>query len=151
MTLNDVLTKQNAITKLNFKEGDKELSKQLKVKIMRIRMAYSKITNQFNEESKEFVKQLIPAELTLLSNKENKSEEELCRFNELNAKINSEYQEYLVQKGLESYELTIEDKFNLDEYSDIIDINSGNDVIINGNKIRAVDFLEVIYDLFVKE
>ena len=43
MVLNDLLTKQNVITKLVLKDGDKELSKELKVKIMRIRMAYTKI------------------------------------------------------------------------------------------------------------
>ena len=47
MTLNDVLTKQNVITKVILKDGDKELPKELKVKIMRIRMAYNKIKKQF--------------------------------------------------------------------------------------------------------
>ena len=36
MTLNDVLTKQNVISKLLLNEGNKELPKELKVKIMRI-------------------------------------------------------------------------------------------------------------------
>jgi hypothetical protein len=45
----------------------------------------------------------------------------------------------------------IDDSFTMDEYSDIVDVNSGNDVEINGNKIKATDFLEIIYDLFVKE
>jgi hypothetical protein len=30
-------------------------------------------------------------------------------------------------------------------------IASGNDVEINGNKIAAVDFMEIVYNLFVKE
>ena len=39
----------------------------------------------------------------------------------------------------------------MDEYSDILDINAGNDVEINGNKISAVDFMEVVMSLFVSE
>ena len=48
MTLNDVLTRQNVFTKIMLKDGDKELSKELKVKIMRIRMAYAKIKKTFD-------------------------------------------------------------------------------------------------------
>ena len=43
MVLNDLLTRQNVFTKLILKDGDKELPKEVKVKIMRIRMAYNKI------------------------------------------------------------------------------------------------------------
>ena len=58
MTLNDVLTKQNVITKLELKDGNKELPKALKVKIMRMRMAYNKIKKAFDDDVKEFVEQL---------------------------------------------------------------------------------------------
>lgn len=151
MTLNDVLTKQNVITKIILKDGDKELSKELKVKIMRIRMSYTKIKKQFDEETQEFSNQIITDELRTLANKTDRTIEEETRYNELNNKVNSEYQEYLVQKGLEEVSNTIDDTLSIDEYSDILDINSGNDVEINGNRIKAADFLEILYDLFVKE
>lgn len=151
MTLNDVLTKQNVITKVILKDGDKELPKELKVKIMRIRMAYNKIKKQFDADTQEFANQIITDELRELSEKADRTPEEDARFNELNDKTNSEYQEYLIQKGKEEITDAIDDTFTMDEYSDILDINSGNDVEINGNKIKAVDFLEIVYDLFVKE
>ena len=151
MTLNDVLTKQNVITKIILKDGDKELTKELKVKIMRIRMAYNKIKKQFDADTQEFTNQIITDELRELSEKSNRTPEEDARFNELNNKINSEYQEYLIQKGLEEVLDMPDDTLSLDEYSDILDVNSGNDVEINGNKIPAADFLEIVYDLFVKE
>lgn len=151
MILNDVLTKQNVITKIILKDGDKELPKALKVKIMRMRMAYNKIKQQFDSDTQEFTKDLIPEELQILANKEDRTEEENKRFEELNNKINSEYQEFLIQKGNEEITNSIEDTFTMDEYSDILDINSGNDVEINGNKIPAADFMEVVYSLFVKE
>ena len=49
MVLNDVLTRQNVFTKIILKDGEKELSKELKVKIMRIRMAYTKIKKAFDD------------------------------------------------------------------------------------------------------
>lgn len=69
----------------------------------------------------------------------------------MNDKTNAEYQEYLVQKGLEEVSDTPEDSITMDEYSDILDINSGNDVEINGNTIKAADLMEIVFDLFVKE
>lgn len=151
MILNDVLTKQNVFTKIILKDGDKELSKELKVKIMRTRMAYTKIKKAFDDEVKEFTEELIPDELKELNSKEERTEEENARMQELTDKVNSEYQEFLIQKGNEEVKLLPEDTFTLDEYSDIVDVNSGNDVEINGNTIKAVDFLEIVYDLFVKE
>lgn len=151
MNLNDVLTKQNFISQLLLNSGDKELSRELKVKIMRIRMAYNKLRQQFDNDVQEFTKELVPDELRELSSKENLTEEENERYKELNDKVNSEYQVFLVQKGTESVELSVDDTFTMEEYIDILDINSGNDVEINGNKIKATDFLEIVCDLFVKE
>lgn len=151
MVLNDLLTKQNVLTKLVLKDGDKELSKELKVKVMRIRMAYTKVKKAFDAEVQEFSEELMTDEFKELNSKQDRTSEEEARFQELTIKINSEYQEFLVQKGEEEVTDFIEDTFTMEEYSDILDINSGNDVEINGNKIQAADFLEVVYDLFVKE
>lgn len=150
MNLNEVLTKQNLITKLVLKEGDKELPKELKVKLMRIRMAYNKIKQSFDEEVKEFSKELVSEEYETLANKADKTAEEEAKYKELTDKINLEYQEFLIQKGNEEVSC-IEDTLTMEEYSDILDVNSGNDVEINGNKVSAADLLEIIYSLFVKE
>lgn len=150
MILNEVLTRQNVFTKIILKDGEKELSKELKIKIMRIRMAYTKIKKAFDEEVKEFTEELVPQELRDLSSKSERTEEENIRMQELTNKVNSEYQEFLIQKGNEEVDM-LDDSLTMDEYSDIVDINAGNDIEINGNKISAVDFLEIIYDLFVKE
>lgn len=150
MTLNDVLTKQNVITKVILKDGDKELPKELKVKIMRIRMAYNKIKKQFDADAQEFANQIITDELRELSEKADRTPEEDARFNELNNKTNSEYQEYLIQKGLEEVSDIPDDVITMEEYSDILDVNSGNDVEINGNSVKAADLMEIVFDLFVK-
>lgn len=151
MTLNDLLTKQNVITKLVLKDGEKELPKELKVKIMRVRMAYNKVKKQFDEDTQEFTNQILSEELKNLANKTNRDKDEEARYQELNNKANSEYQEYLIQKGLETVDSSIEDSFTFDEYSDILDVNSGNDVEINGNKVKATDLMEIFLDLFVSE
>lgn len=149
MTLNEILTRQNVFTKLILKDEDKEIPKELKVKIMRIRMAYNKVKKNFDNETKEFTDELITQEFKTLSDKIDRTTEEEERLKELTNSINSEYQEFLIQKGNEMVDI-IDDSLTEDEYSDILEVNINNDVEINGNKIAAVNFLEIVYDLFVK-
>ena len=151
MILNDALTKLNVITRILLKEGDKELPKELKVKIMRIRMAYSKIKKNFDQEVKEFIKELASPELIQLSQKQEKSDQENIRFKQLNDEFNSQYQEFLRQKKNEEITSPSYDFFTLDEYSDIIEVNVDNNVTVNGILIKAPDFLEIVYDMFIKE
>ena len=150
MNLNDVLTKQNVITKIVLQDGEKELNKELKVKIMRTRMAYNKIKKQFDADVQEFTEQLLTDEFKELANKQDKTEEETSKLEEWSRKIDAEYREFVIQKGAEEISETIEDTLTEDEYSSIVDVNSGNDTEINGNKVKAADLLEIIYDLFVK-
>lgn len=150
MILNEVLTKQNVLSQVILESDGKELPKELKVKVMRIRMAYTKAKKAFDAEVQEFAQDLMTDEFKELSNKSEKTEEENAKFEEMQNKINSEYQEFLIQKGNE--EITkIDDSFTESEYFDIVDINSGNNVEINGNKIKATDFLEIFYDIFVND
>lgn len=149
MTLNDVLTKQNVITKIELATDSKELPKELKVKIMRMRMTYNKVRKQFDEDLKEFSEQIVPEELKELSNKKERTTEEDERFVELNNKANAEYNEFVIQKSNEEVKDEINDKLTEEEYFEIMEVNAANDVEINGNKIKAADFLEIIYDLFV--
>ena len=149
MILNELLTRQNVITKIELKDNDKELSKELKVKIMRIRLAYNKVKKAFDEDVKEFVEQITTDEYKELVQKTDRNEDEEKRFNELTTKINSDYIEFINQRGLEEISETIDDKLTEDEYAEILDINSGNDVEINGNKIKAADFMEIFYEIFI--
>lgn len=150
MILNELLTKQNVFTKIALKDGEKELPKELKVKVMRIRMAYTKAKKLFDAEVQEFTEELLTDEFRELSNKTERTEVEEARLKELSDAINSDYQEFIFQKGMEEVK-DIEDTLTMDEYSEILDVNAGNDVEINGNKIPAADFLEIVCDLFVKE
>ena len=150
MVLNDLLIRQNVFTKLILKDGDKELPKELKVKVMRIRMAYNKIKKNFDSEIQEFMESIIPEEFRILSNKTDRTSDENDRLELLTNNINSEYQEFIRQKGSEEVS-GIDDTFTLDEYTELLEVNAGNDTDINGVKVSAINFMEVVYELFVKE
>lgn len=153
MTFNEILSKQNVLNALLLKDGDNELSKELKVKIVRLRIAFSAIRKTFDEALQEFVKELAPERFKELQQKpeDQRTDEEKEEFEQLSAKINTDYNEFIIQKGNEEVTFTADDKFTDEEFDTLININAGNQVEINGNKIKAEELMEIFYTLFVNK
>lgn len=150
LTTNDVIIRHNFITKIVFKDGDSSLSKDLKIKIMSARIDYGKIHKIFDDDVQEFTKGILEDRFNELQSKEKRTDEEEKEFNSLIDKYNRETNEYISKRALD--EVDVKDfELSKSEYEEILETNSSNDVEINGQKINAPDFLEVIYELFVKE
>lgn len=150
MTVNDVIIRHNFISKVQFKDGDSALSKDLKIKVMSMRIEYGKIHKAFDDDVQEFTKGIVEDRFTVLSQNENKTEEEIKEYNELVSKYNNETNDYISKRASEEVEVN-EYTFTKEEYNEILETNSSNDVTINNNHIDAPDFLEIIYSLFVNE
>lgn len=150
MTTNEVLARQNFITKVLFKDGDASLSKELKVKIMAMRIEYAKVRKSFDEDLRSFVDELPSDEFKTLQQKENRTDEEEAKLKTLTDQINEEYNEYVVNRGKEEVEIK-NTSLTEDEFNQIVEVNAGNDVEINGQNIPSADFLEILYSLFVEE
>lgn len=142
-----MMVKHNFITKVLLRDGDKELSKDLKVKLMSMRIELGKVRKQLEEDLQEAVKELTPKGYQELIMKENKTEEDKAQVEAWNKQINEEYNAYVDKRGKE--EVQIDTTLSEDEFAQIIEVNAGNDVEINGTKLNAADFLEVLYSLFV--
>ena len=147
MTVNEMMVKHNFITKVLLRDGDKELSKDLKVKLMSMRIELGKVRKQLEEDLQEAVKELTPKGYQELITKEDKTEEDKAQVEAWNKQINEEYNAYVDKRGKE--EVQIDTTLSEDEFAQIIEVNAGNDVEINGTKLNAADFLEVLYSLFV--
>jgi hypothetical protein len=145
MTLNEALIRQNFINKILIKD---DVDKNLKVKIMMMRIELNKIKNQFDNDCIEMIKQLQTEEFLELNSLEKPTEKQKKRLEELNKKLTDEYNQFLIEKGKE--EVKFDKKFTEDEYAQIVDVNSENDIDINGSKLDALSFLEIIYTLFVE-
>lgn len=142
-----MMVKHNFITKVLLRDGDKELSKDLKVRLMSMRIELGKIRKQLEEDLQEAVKELTPKGYQELIMKEDKTEEDKAQVEAWNKQINEEYNAYVDKRGKE--EVQIDTTLSEDEFAQIIEVNAGNDVEINGTKLNAADFLEVLYSLFV--
>jgi len=149
MTTNEALIKQNFISKVLLKSEDGSLSKELKVKVMNMRIKLSKVRKEFDEDVQEAVKGFTPEGYQELVQKKDKTEEENKQLEDWNKQIQEEYSEFILKRGQE--EVSIVTKLTEDEYNEILEVNSANDVEINGQKLNAADFLEVLYSLFVEE
>ena len=115
---------------------------------MNMRIELTKIKNKFDSDCQEMIVKLKPEGFEDLITKENKTPEETEEFGVIIDKLNKEYESFLAEKGKE--EVTFDRVFTQSEYEQIIDVNAGNDVTINGTELPATDFLEVIYSLFVE-
>lgn len=142
-----MMIKHNFITKVLLRDGDKELSKDLKVRLMSMRIELGKVRKQLEEDLQEAVKELTPKGYQELIMKENKTEEDKAQVEAWNKQINEEYNAYVDKRGKE--EVQIDTTLSEDDFAQIIEVNVGNDVEINGTKLNAADFLEVLYSLFV--
>lgn len=149
MTTNEAIAKYNFISKVVLQNGNEELSKNLKVKVMSMRIELNKIKKAFDEDTKTFIDELITDDFRKLAQKQDKTDEEQVLYKEQETKINEAYSEYIVQRS--NKEVDVKSELTVDEFNEIVGVNSGNDVEINGNKITAADFLEILYTLFVKE
>lgn len=151
MTTNEILTMQNYLTKIVLKNGDSELSKDLKVKVMKMRIEMSKIRKAFDEDLKQFMDELISDRFKELRNKseDERTEEEKKEFEQLIAKANSDYEVYIRQRSQDEATLNT-CTFTEDEFNDILEVNSDIEAEINGIKMSAADILEAVYVLFVK-
>ena len=142
-----MMVKHNFITKVLLRDGDKELSKDLKVRLMSMRIELGKVRKQLEEDLQEAVKELTPKGYQELIMKENKTEEDKAQVEAWNKQISEEYNAYVDKRGKE--EVQIDTTLSEDDFAQIIEVNAGNDVEINGTKLNAADFLEVFYSLFV--
>lgn len=150
MTTNEVLAKHNFISKVAFTNGDDTLSKELKVKIMAMRIEYGKVRKSFDADIQEFIKEISPEGFTELQQKQDKTDEESKELQDMIDKINADYNSYIQTRGTE--EVSVSNK-NLTEgeYNEIVTIMGDKDIEINGQNITIPDYLEILYSLFVEE
>ena len=150
MTTNDAIIRYNFISKILFKDGDATLSKDLKIKIMSMRIEYGKINKVFEEDVKEFTQGILEDRFNELQNKPDRTDEETKELTDLINKYNAETNDYINKRAMDEVEVN-EYTLTMDEYMEIMETNAEKDVTINNQTLNAPDFLEAIHDLFVKE
>ena len=130
------------------KDDKSELSKDLKVKIMNMRVVLNRLRAEFEDACVKKIEELQSEEFKELAQIQNKSSEEESRFQLSLDKLNADYDDFVIAKGLS--QVSFDAKFTWEEYEDIIEVNAGINPEIDGKILNALDFLEIIYNLFVE-
>ena len=115
---------------------------------MGIRISLGKLRTQFDLDVQEAIKGFKPENFDELVQKPEKTDDEENELKSMTDQLNSEYNAFVIEKGKEV--IVFDKKLTEEEFGEIMDVNAGNDVEINGSKLNAADFLEVIYGLFVE-
>lgn len=150
LTTNDVIIRHNFITKVLFKDEDAQLSRDLKVKVMSMRIEYGKVQKAYTADVQEFTNSIMTDRFNVLQQKTDRTKEETEELQKLINQYNDEIGEYSRKRAMDEVEVK-DFSFTIDEYNEILEVNADNDVIINNMTIAAPDFLESLYELFVKE
>lgn len=151
LTLEEIVSRYNLIKNIQFEKDNKSLSKELKLKIIKMRIEYNKYKKQLDEDAQEFTKELVSDRYKELQQKYERTEEENIEYNSLEQQYNKDINDYLIGRSRDEINGLNDWWFNDEEYSEILDLNSSKDIEINGIKISAPDFLEMIYIKLVRE
>ena len=100
MTLNEALIRQTFIIHLIIKDDKSELSKDLKVKIMNMRVVLNRLRAEFEDSCVKKIEELQSEEFKELAQIQNKSSEEESRFQLSLDKLNADYDDFVTAKGL---------------------------------------------------
>lgn len=148
MTLHNIILRYRVLQNIIFKTDQLSLDVDTKVKLLNMRIYFGKFEQEFQEDVKKFSETILPEEAKILTNKPNKTQEDIAKLTEYKQQYNLEQQCYLKYRGQEEVDVknfTITDE----EFNQIAKVNIDNDVEINGRKLSGPDFLEIFYNLFV--
>lgn len=150
MTYDEALMRYNLLSNLLYKDGDDNLSKDLKIKLIRMKIEFSKINKEFEDYQSQCVDSIKTDEFEDLQNKQDRTEEENKRLNEIVESLNNDLNKLLFEKSRETTEVKF-DYLTEDEFDEILVVNANNEnVTINGNKIDSGNFLDLFHTLFIR-
>lgn len=149
MTINDAIFRYNLLNTMLFSDGDYSVSRELKVKLIRYKLNFQKIVNEFNETQQKYVEEVKTPEYNELVNKESRTKEENEMLNKIVQELNSECNQLINSKLSEEVETTWYQPLTEDEYNEILNVNVEHDVEINGQMIDSTSYVSLLHDYLV--
>lgn len=116
---------------------------------MTYRIKLNKIVSEFKKDIKEFSESIVPEDIKQLSDIPNKSSEQLARLKEYKKIYSEEQKSYIKHRELDVI-TTAPIFITEDEFQQIVNTNINITPTINGSVVQVSDFLECLYNIFVK-
>lgn len=149
MSINDALIRYNLLNNVKYVDEDYSLSRELKVKLIRLKLDLEKTYNDFNTFQQKALEEVkTPRYNELLAN-ENRSDEENAELQTVINEINEDLNKIVLKKAEEEVNVNFTYLTN-DEYNEFLSVNINNEVTINGVKLSAEEYVSLFYHKFVK-
>ena len=149
MTIKDAIFRYNLLNTMLFSDGDYSVSRELKVKLIRYKLNFQKIVNEFTETQKKYIEEVKTPEYNELASKESRTKEENKNLDKIIQEINSELNQLINSKLSEEVETTWYQPLTEDEYNEILNVNVEHDVEINGQMIDSTSYVSLLHDYLV--
>lgn len=140
MTYNEAISRYNVISNILMKDGDVELDRALKVKIIKTRTQLSKAKREWDLIIEDTVNQL----KSTYGITDTTSQEEIMKVED---KMNKDLQAVMNEQATMDVFIDL-DLFTEDEYNDIVNVNVEHDAVINGQMLDSATLLELFHSLF---
>lgn len=140
MTYNEAISRYNVISNILMKDGDVELDRALKVKIIKTRTQLSKAKREWDLIIEDTVNQL----KSTYGITDTTPQEEIMKVED---KMNEDLQAVMNDQATMDVFIDL-DLFTEDEYNDIVNVNVEHDAVINGQMLDSATLLELFHSLF---
>ena len=149
MTINNAVLRYNLISVMKFIDGEYSLSRELKIKLIRLKLDLEKIRDEFVSFQQKAMEEIKTQEYEELLNKENKTPEEVKHLEEITAELNEELGKLIQEKSNEMVNVKSFDYLTEEEFNQILSVNVENNPTINGSKLDFDTYIELIYKNFL--
>lgn len=151
MTINDALVRYNILSSLKYKDGDYSLPRELKIKLIKLKLAFEKYYNDFNAYQEKCLEEVKTDEYnTLVAIEEDKrTEEQRNRLAEVVNALNAEMNELLFAKTMEVIDVVEFNYLTEDEFNSVLEVNIENEVNINGTQLDGGAYVDLIHQAFL--
>lgn len=151
MTINDALVRYNILASLKYKDGDYSLPRELKIKLIKLKLTFEKYYNDFNAYQEKCLEEVKTDEYnTLVAIEEDKrTEEQKERIADVVNTLNAEMNELLFAKTMEQIDVPEFEYLTEDEFNFVLEVNIENEVNINGTQLDGGAYVDLIHQAFL--
>ena len=150
MTINNAVLRYNLLSVMRFIDGEYSLSRDLKIKLIRLKLDLEKIRDDFVSFQQKAMEEIKTAEYEELLHKEEKTAEEVQHLEEITAELNEELGKLIQEKSNEMIDVKSFNYLTDDEFNQILSVNVENNPTINGSQLNFDTYIELIYKIFLK-
>ena len=152
MSINEAIMRYNLLTPLKYKDGDYSLSRDLKIRLIKLKIELDKVFNDFNAYQEKCIEAVKTDEYNkLIEIPENdRTKEQNEKLDEIVRNLNDEMNELLSKKSQEMIQVNAFDYLSEDEFEQVLEVNVDNEVTINGNTIDGATYISLLHQGFTK-